>query len=477
VPLLIAVAVVCLCQQPAVAQQPPPDQNALSILSRPDWQTRLDLFQLILAQRGVRLTDSADDVLSRPRESIIILTGDLERVPSALRMQLQNFLQRGGAVVAASDFDAVLPDLFTIQSGPVLVADESLAYEGFDDCPRITGLNPDHPLMTGVEELIANRCGWIGSVSLQLGEWQSAASLPRQLKQRRDTRRMKSLIATVETGRSGGRLAVLADHSLLISGMLLHGDNAIFAVNLTRWLFNQRRRQALILVHGELVQGGMPKLTPNMPLPNLAGEPPALDMTQLPEESLLEFANNFVTGLQQANAPNELATGFFSSLRQPYYFRFLYFAAAICAAIWLLRQLLHRGIEHVAPQARLSGPLSWQRVQAMLNSDDYRIAAREMSRDLFRQLTGSDAVRDWPLAFSELQVDGTFPQKLSVARNLSLLRRLATGDSNRWLSRRRFLRLTRTIDNLIAMHSDGRLNVRTNGPESEHQQATPTIPT
>ncbi len=465
----ITLAAVCLCQQPIEAQQPGPDPNALSILAQPDWQTRLDLFQLILAQRGVRVTDSGDDILSRPRESIIVLTGDLERVPSSLRMQLQSFLQRGGAVVAASDFDAVLPGLFTIQGGPVLVADETLAYEGFDDCPRITGLNPDHPLTAGVDEIIANRCGWIGSVSLQLGEWQSAASLPRQLKQRRDTRRMKSLIATVETGRSGGRLAVIADHSLLISGMLLHGDNAIFSVNLVNWLLNQRRRQALVLVHGELVQGGMPKLTPNIPMPNLNGEPPALDMTQLPEESLLDFANNFVSGLQEANMPNELATGFFNSLRRPYYFRFLYLAAAVCAAIWLLRQFLHRGIEHVSPQARLSGPLSWQRVQSMLNSDDYRIAAREMSRDLFRQLTGSDAVRDWPIAFRELQIDGTFSQKLSVAKNLSLLRRLATGDSNRWLSRRRFLRLTRTIDNLIAMHSNGRLNVRTNELEPKNQ--------
>lgn len=462
--LLSAFAAAQVLPRPAVAQQNTPNQNqnALAILSQPDWQFRLDLFQLVLAQRGVTVTRSGDEVLNRPEESIIILVGDLERVPTSLRLQLQRFIQRGGALLAASDLQASLPGLFTIRPGPVLVSDPRLQYEGFADCPRVVRLNPNHELTAGVAELIANRCGWIDALSPQLGQRVGVADLPRQAQALQGDPAGKSLIATLESRESRfGRMAVIADHSLLISGMLLHGDNAIFAVNLVNWLCEGRRRRALILVHGDLIQGGKLQLSLDAFPPNMAGQPPNLDdISKLPQESLLEFANHFVSGLEDANLPNELATGYFGSLQRPYFFRLLYLIATVCGAIWLLRQFFQRGSEQLSPVERLSGPLSQQRVQSMINSDDYRIAAREMSRNLFRQLTGSDSVRDWPLAFRELRVDGSFTQKLSIARHLNLLRRLAIGNESSWLSRRRFLKLSGKIDELLALHANGQLRVR-----------------
>ncbi|MBI1311343.1 hypothetical protein GC176_08550 [bacterium] len=460
----LAVTLILILPQPTAAQQAAPalNQNALTFLSQPDWQFRLDLFQLMLAQRNVAVTRSGDDILNRPDESIIILIGDLERVPTALRLQLQSFIQRGGALLAASDLDASLPGLFTIRSGPVQASDPRLQYEGFSDCPRVTRLNPNHELTAGVMELIANRCGWIDSLSPQLGERTEVAALPNRVQAPRGVPSGKSLIATLVSRDSRyGRMAVIADHSLLISGMLLHGDNSIFAVNLVNWLCAGRRRQALILVHGDLIQGGGLQLSPELLPPNMAGQPPSLDdVSRLPRETLLEFANHFVTGIEDANLPNELATGYFSSLQQPYYFRLLYLVAAVCGAIWLLRQFFRRGNEQLSSVERLNGPLALQRVQSMINSDDYSIAIRELSRHLFRQLTGSDAARDWPMAFRELQVDGSFLQKMSIARHLIVLRRLATGNNSSWLSRRHFLKLAGMIERLLTLHASGQLRVR-----------------
>ena len=450
--------------EPVAAQLTSQQQNqsALAILSQPDWQTRLDLFQLLLAQRGVSVTRSGDDVLSQPDQSIIVIVGDLERVPTALRLQLRSFVQRGGALLAASDLEASLPGLFSIRPGPVLVNDSRLQYEGFADCPRVTRLNSNHELTVGVAELVANRCGWVDTLSQQIGFAAGVADLPRDAKALHGNPSGKSLIVTVQSDQSRfGRMAVIADHSLLISGMLLHGDNAILAVNLVNWLCQGRRRQALVLVHGDPIQGGELQLSPDSFPLDLAGNPPNLDdISQLPRESLLEFANNFVTGLEEANLPNDMATGYFSSLQRPYYFRLLYLIAAVLGAIWLLRQFFRRGFEQPASVDRLDGPLSRQRVQSMINSDDYRIAAREMSRHLFRQLTGSESVRDWPMAFRELQVEGSFMQKLSIVRNLNLLRRLATGNDSSWLSRRRFLKLADLIKRLQTLHADGQLRVR-----------------
>jgi hypothetical protein len=465
----VAVAVLRFSVEPAAAQltAPQQNQNALAILSQPDWQFRLDLFQLILTQRGVAVTRSGDDVLNRPEESIIVLVGDIERVPTELRIQLREFVHRGGALLAASDLETSLPGLFSIRPGPVEVRDPRLQYEGFSDCPRVTRLNSNHELTVGVSELIANRCGWVDTLSQQSGYAVGVADLPRLAEAPQGNPSGKSLIATMQSDQSRfGRMVVIADHSLLISGMLLHGDNAIFAVNLVNWLSQGRRRQALILVHGDPIQGGALQLSPDMFPPDLAGSPLTLDdISQLPRESLLEFVNNFVTGVEAANLPNDLATGYFASLQRPYYFRLLYLIAALLAAIWLLRQFFRRGIEHQQAFERLSGPLSQQRVQSMINSDDYRIAAREMSRHLFRELTGSDTARDWPIAYRELSIEGSLVQRFSIARNLRQLRRLATGNESVWLSRRRFIRLAELIRRMQALRADGRLRVRSTQQE------------
>lgn len=454
--------------QPLAAQTAPPGrmQTARSVLSQPDWQFRLDLFQFLLAQRGIAVTRSADQVLNRPNQSLIVVAGDLERVPTALRLELAGFVRRGGALLAASDLNTSLPGLFSIRQGPVIVHTPSLQYEGFADCPRVSGLSRSHDLTTGVRELIANRCGWIDTLSQSAGYAAGVADLPREARATQGDPSGRSLIATLESDHSrSGRMVVMADHSLLTSGMMLHGDNAILAVNLVKWL-GEGRRQALILVHGQLIQGGTLELNPDRFPQDLSGPPPQLDdLSQLPPESLLEFANQFVTAFEEANLPNELATGYFQSLPRPYYRRLLYLAAAVVGIIWLLRQLFRRGAEVVPAISRPVGTVSQQRAHYMLMSEDYQIAAREMSRHLFRQLSGSSAVGDWPTRYAELQVEGSLAEKFTVARHWKGLRRLATGDAAGWLSRRRFLKLSAVVDHLLTLNANGTLSVR---PSSDH---------
>ena len=51
--------------------------------------------------------------------------------------------------------------------------------------------------------------------------------------------------------RGGGRLVLMADHSILINGMLWHGDNARLAVNLADWLSTGERKEVAFIVDGK----------------------------------------------------------------------------------------------------------------------------------------------------------------------------------------------------------------------------------
>ena len=218
--------------------------SALSQAGQPEWQFGFQLFHLLLEQKGLySVSDFRTPMDQRPTQTAVVLLGDLNEVPTDLRSRLSKFLASGGTVLVASDESSFFRDLFMIRQGPFEVTTDQNAYQGFRDCPVVRDLRADTPLLDGVSSLVANRCGVIARMDNRVGNWSILAQLPDIAEGTNARRSRMPLIAEMQSRyRRGGRLLLMADHSILINGMLWHGDNARLAVNLADWLSEGNRK-------------------------------------------------------------------------------------------------------------------------------------------------------------------------------------------------------------------------------------------
>ena len=67
------------------------------------WHFGLELFQMLLEERGMTIMQSLESSLDSPSNSVIVVTGDLRRLPSDIGGRLVQFVRRGGNVLLASD--------------------------------------------------------------------------------------------------------------------------------------------------------------------------------------------------------------------------------------------------------------------------------------------------------------------------------------------------------------------------------------
>lgn len=412
----------------------------------PDWQFGYHLFQLLLEQKNLTSITSFEDALNNPSDSVIVLTGNLSWLDRGDWANVRSFLRRGGAMLIASDKAVRAPDLCVIEAGPIQVSEPTAAYQGFSDCPRIDDLRGLHPVARNVDLVIGNRSGWISRTLNHNGSWSSVAFLPRF--DGSNANGIKSpVIATMSVnGSRTGRLMVAADHSLFINGMLWHGNNAILALNTADWLCSTGRRSKLLfMADGTASQSGIP-----MPIPPVRPEdlPPfnLEDLADTPPESIITFINTFVTGLEDENVFNQVLANHASELPAPDYYQQIYLTLAAIAGYWVIRQLLRRGRRFEAPASRPVVEAASSRAQDMLNSNDLQRPLRELSRDLFRTLTGSDDPKDWSVWPGSLQVS-----------SLKQLERIATDVDRRPVSKRSFQRMVKQIERIRQMHEQGRL--------------------
>ena len=92
--------------------------TALAQAGQPEWQFGFQLFHLLLEQKGLySVPDFRESMDRRPRQTAVVLMGDLNRVPTDLRSRLQKFLDSGGVVLVASDETSYFKSLFLISDG------------------------------------------------------------------------------------------------------------------------------------------------------------------------------------------------------------------------------------------------------------------------------------------------------------------------------------------------------------------------
>jgi len=437
--------------------------QALAQAGQPEWQFGFQLFHLLLEQKGMySVPDFRESMDRRPRQTAVVLLGDLSRVPTDLRSRLQKFLDSGGVVLVSTDEDAIFKDLFQISDGEFEVDDDESAYQGFRDCPVVNQLRPDTPVLGGVNSLVANRTGAISRMDDQFGIWSILAELPTVVDQRSRLRSGVPLIAEwISRKRGGGRLLVMADHSVLINGMLWHGDNAKLVVNIADWLSTGDRKEVAFIVDGEPAKAVLalpPEISDDLPPLEDLPTPTVKDLLNLPPEVLLNFANRFSAGMEDADVMNDLMANQPADLPTPEYRRALYIVAGILAAIYILRLMGKVGSRPTTRPPRTVGQSVNFSQTRTLSTGELHSASRELAQSALRQLTGSSDPIDWAIPIDDVEIEAGFVRRMFVREHLRRLKKTATNSNRRAVTTPRELkRLAKLIANVVGLQNEGRL--------------------
>lgn len=422
----------------------------------PGWQFGFDMFQLMLEHRDLVTTeDFVGTLRDDPSKSVIVLVGDLSRLPDWTWPQIGTFIRRGGAVLIATDRQVDAKGLCVMAGGPVITSDSRVAYQRrYADCPRVTNVTPRTPLTVGIKELIVNRSGWVDRIARQSGDWTMLAYLPRSAMAYSGGGGGKPVAASMSLpGENPGRLLAVGDHSLFINGMLWHGDNAMFALNVSGWLAQGDRRKVLFLVNGIPTQPGIDPSSNPANMPDINPE----DLPDIPKESYLAFANGFAAALEDSDVLNGLASSYPKEMESGKYWRCVFLALA-CLAGWILfRRFPTKGRAAEPPVRRPASSLLATRVKEQVESGNLRPAARELARDLFRELTGSDDPRSWSIDACDVKIDGSFLLKRNTRAALTRFRRLASNQERFPVSAKDLRGLVSRIEQIRRLYYEGRL--------------------
>ena len=288
--------------------------------------------------------------------------------------------------------------------------------------------------------------GWPSTdprLQLIVCDWSMLAFLPRSAMTRTGQGSGKPIAASMQLPNGNpGRLLVLGDHSLFINGMLWHGDNAMFALNVTSWLAEGGRDQVLFVVNGATTLPGMDASSNRGDMPDINPE----DLPDIPKESYLAFANGFASALQDSDVLNQLAADYPAEMESGFYWRCVFLALA-CLVGWILfRRFPAKGQPVDEPIRRTVSSLLATRVQEQIQSTNLRLAAREISRDLLRELTGSDDPGKWSIEARDVQVSGSPLLRRTTRAVINRCSRLATNRDRSHVSKKDLRQLVSRIE-------------------------------
>jgi hypothetical protein len=429
-----------------------------SIAQGQDWQFGFNLFHLLLEQKGVNTkTDIHAALRGDPSKKVIVLLGDVDKNMQWSWINLHRFVRDGGAVLIATDQDARMTSICRISAGPVRVTAADSKYQGFDDCPIVRQFSNPHPLTKGLNEVVANRSGYISQQTSFNARWSTIAAFPAGTRGPSNRRAVGPLISVMTSARHArGKLVVMADHSILLNSMLTHADNALLALNIADYLCDPGREELYVIVDGQPLGAKLPPLMPEIrpeDVPPLTME----DLANMPRGQLLNFANTLMTELEDANVHNELLANQPGDVEPGFYRRCIFLVLACLGAGFLIRQIPKGAKNSEPPIRREPATVSDIRISELVYAGNLLPAARELARDFFRTLTHSSDLADWQIRPQEVQVEGGYFHQRSVRRILFRLHRLATRVDRSHISQREFQKLAKNIEHLHVLHRQGSL--------------------
>ena len=398
-----------------------------------------DFTRFLFQQAGVEFADWRTS-RQNPSESVLVLLGDVKDDHDP---HVRDFVSKGGAILIATD-RGVLGNIIDMSRGPVRVRDPNEWYQGYDDCFRVPV--DSHEVTKGVQELVVNRAGTIRP--------------PRRLRWKILGRTPDGQPVAAAFQQGEGRVIALSDHSPFTNGMLMHGDNAAFTLNVIDWLTDSGRRKRIsFIVDGNTL--GAPNMDPQIP-----DELPAFDPADIPQDTMLSIMNHFLRELDRENMINEWLAG----IRPSHVWRWLLLIPSIIAAFIIARRLLTSEKMGVKPPAQNPSNASEARAADMLQTGSLRPVAIELARQFLRNLTGSVDPSGWAIRDRDVVIASEIGGSRRIKADVARMSQLAIGADRRLFKARDLRRLAIRVEFLNELLQSEQLRLRR--PEGQLEFAT-----
>jgi hypothetical protein len=429
----------------------------------------VEVFTYLLKQQRFTPVKAVSDLAALPANQTLVIifgaAGVVERLP------LATFLNKGGAVLVASDHAG------TLQPWGVMIGNEKvaqiaeLAYRNVPDCPLVTSLSAHRPaeFHAPVRGLATNRptfffqpIGRPGNRRLQpLADFPRKCHLARvpNLRVPQDLRlpELRFMLYDEGTPNSPAPSVLLPGHGLFTNGMMLQSDNDNFdfAVDCLRWLGTapdgKPRAHALFIVDGDVVRSfdvSLKARVPPIPVPTIQLVNRLLHGAE--QEGLVIRILNDSVNVQSVAA----------------------WALRILTILLMLYGIKKLGEVRYHPESRstlLFGPfarppdvssLLLQRHQSQIDQGALGEEARALVRQWYVEVCGIPAT-DWTsqpdIAAPEFDVAGSWWERFRMRRRTDRLWELATQRAAGVHSWRDLVRLTRWLKELSDAVHEGRL--------------------
>jgi len=433
----------------APAQQVVADRTA-DPTADPRWHFGYEMFQMLLEEQGLIAERSWDAALSLPAESVVVVCGDLHQIHPREWLRVRRFVAQGGALLMASEGSFEFPGVCNFFRGTAVSEDSRDRYLSFADCLRIRRLNTDDELTKGVHEIVVNRTGWLSVPTDDSLDWKVVASMPATTRPRA-SRNQPLILAGRDTSVSTGLMILLADESLLTNGMLWHGDNAIFAIQLSQILCRGERRQLLFVRNGSPLPGARespemqrqePAQPQSLPIPDV--ELPEPDM-----QTKLRIANAVIDEVQQSNLVNEVLRDRPRRMRPLAYLRTVLLILLVLTTLFVIWRLMQQRMNlPPLPQRRIMQSVFGVMSSRRIANSEFGSAIAVLARDLCIELTGSHVETNWIRSLSERQVSAMTSLSNAQRRDLSEILGIALRGTTIHLTQRRFEALGLAIQQL-----------------------------
>lgn len=266
-----------------------------------------------------------------------------------------------------------------------------------------------------------------------------------------------------------GRLLLVADHSVFINEMLMHGDNAIFAWNCVNWLCEGDRKRLVFMDEGKVLRG-LPldaSQLPPVPISKAidallrSGVPLPQQGPKLTDSSLRKAANQFITSLEDKDYFNASLAARQRRI-QPWKARraALMLATAVVGLVCLRRLLMGRWRPDRTSDDR---PVSSEPRQndSQVHVGRFEHCVTALAREFFSQDLETSAGTDWQqLADPQVDLDQPLRRRIVIRHRIRLLWGLATRRNGRSIREREFGRLVARLADLQGLRRAGRLRLQ-----------------
>ena len=473
-----SVAATLLCADPTatIAQDSGPASAAQNAAPANDWRTGYRGFRMLLEEQGLQADDDIEQVFRLPRQSVILVLGQLNQFPARDWLRLRRFVAQGGAVLVAGEESFRLPGVTSFNSGPAESVDPRELYLQHPDV-LVLPCSPTS-LTSEVSSIVVNRTGWMAPAEDQSLQWTVVAALSKATIPSEAVGQPVLMVGeeSQNSRTATGVMVLSADGSLFTDGMLWHGENSILAINTAALLSRGQRSRFAVLEYGGIPQPAInppPQMSPpprpfnpppfNPPPPNRLPRsrsqsqrsqappppPPPRDL-----DTTLQTLNALLDKVQKTNLLNETLRDRPRSMPPGAWLRTVLMMIGTFAAIWLLLTLL-KNRRNPLPEWKSRAMQSLFSVTSgrQIANSEFGPAAETLCREFCLQVTGSDYELDWLKLRSDTH-------KAPLVENLGRTQRtalnsivsIATNGAPLQLSRKRFEQLGASIRQLWLQH-------------------------